>query len=60
MKNDPSKFKFNEKSEPKENSIKGLSLLERIKLKEKLAKEQLSKQITPEEKYQNYLIGKIQ
>lgn len=59
LKNDPSKFKFNEKSEPKENSIKGLSLLERIKLKEKLAKEQLSKQITPEEKYQNYLIGKI-
>lgn len=64
MKNDSSRFKFKEKLESIEsNKFNGLSLLERIKLKEKLRKQQeqdeISKQQTPQDKYQNYLLTKI-
>lgn len=60
LKNDPSKFKFNEKSESIQSSnFNGLSLLERIRLKEKLAKEQINKEDSLEIKYEKYLIGKI-
>ena len=57
MKNDSSRFKFKEKLESIEsNKFNGLSLLERIKLKEKLRKQQeqdeISKQQTPQDKYQ--------
>lgn len=64
LKNDSSRFKFKEKLESIESSkFNGLSLLERIKLKEKLRKQQeqdeLSMQQTPQDKYQNYLLTKI-
>lgn len=64
LKNDSSRFKFKEKLESIEsNKFNGLSLLERIKLKEKLRKQQeqdeISKQQTPQDKYQNYLLTKI-
>ncbi|RCK67760.1 Cell division cycle protein CDT1 [Candida viswanathii] len=60
LKNDPSKFKFTEKSEPSRAAAAlGLSLLERIRLKEKRAKEDMASGPTPREKYERYLEGKI-
>ncbi|KAI5955888.1 hypothetical protein KGF54_001390 [Candida jiufengensis] len=57
LKNDKSKFIYKEKTE-KFESNKGLSLLERIKQKEKLKNEE-NEQLTKQKKYENYLIGKI-
>ncbi|RCK54620.1 Cell division cycle protein CDT1 [Candida viswanathii] len=60
LKNDPSKFKFTEKSEPSRAAAAlGMSLLERIRLKEKRAREDVASGPTPREKYERYLAGKI-
>lgn len=57
MKNESSKFKFQERNEESEKiKSNGLSLLERIKLKEKLKKQ--STTLTPEMKYREYLESK--
>lgn len=54
--NSPSKFKFIEKDELiQQQKNQGLSLIERIKLKEKLA---CKSTINPVLNYQNYLLGK--
>lgn len=54
LRNNQSKFKFKEKPVVPPNSK--LSLLERIKLKEKLNKEKFTE--TPEQKHQRYILGK--
>lgn len=59
LKNDASKFKFKAKNELVEmQKSNGLSLLERIKLKEKLSKEE-SGRSTPESDYRAYIEGKM-
>ncbi|ODV81987.1 uncharacterized protein CANTADRAFT_24691 [Suhomyces tanzawaensis NRRL Y-17324] len=63
LKNDSSKFKFQERIELiEQQKSNGMSLLERIKLKEKLRKEQLERENgsnTPEVQYEKYLVGKF-
>ncbi|KAK6454493.1 uncharacterized protein RJT20DRAFT_130630 [Scheffersomyces xylosifermentans] len=62
LKNDSSKFKFKEKDgQVEQQKSNGLSLLERIRLKERIAKEQQELDglnNTPEKKYQRYLLDK--
>lgn len=59
LKNDPSKFTFKSKDEELEKQkSNGLSLLERIRLKEKLINEQLLKE-SPEMKYTQYIQSKL-
>lgn len=59
LKNDLSKFMFKERIESEEKSKNdGLSLIERIRLKEKLNKDQQVNE-TPEMKHQRYLAGKL-
>jgi len=55
LRNDASKFQFKEKIAAVEASKSGLSLLERIRLKEK----QLKSQETPEARYHDQVLGKM-
>lgn len=55
LKNDASKFLFKEKIAAVETSKSGLSLLERIRLKEK----KLKNQEPPEVRYQSQVVGKL-
>ncbi|KAI5966158.1 uncharacterized protein KGF55_000467 [Candida pseudojiufengensis] len=57
LRNDKSKFIYKEKTESTQ-STKGLTLLERIKLKEKTANKENS-ELAKVQKYQSYLIGKV-
>lgn len=58
LKNDSGKFKFQQRDELlQQQKSGGLSLLERIKLKEKTSKEQLDV-VTPKMKYDKYILGK--
>lgn len=58
LKNDASRFRFKERLETVELAKTGLSLLERIKLKERLKSEENI--VTPQQKYETYLAGNIQ
>jgi hypothetical protein len=60
LKNDPCKFQFHQRDEKvQQQQNNGLSLLERIKLKEKLRNQQsVDSEDTPELKYDKYLVGK--
>ena len=60
LKNDPCKFQFHQRDEKvQQQQNNGLSLLERIKLKEKLRNQQsVDLEDTPELKYDKYLVGK--
>lgn len=56
LRNDPSKFQFAEKNEHTQQlNSGGLSLLERIRLKEKRLCESKKTQVTPQEQYQKFL-----
>lgn len=58
LKNDSSRFRFKERLETEEAQKSGLSLLERIRLKEKLKKSEIS--TTPEERYDSLLAAKLE
>lgn len=57
LKNDVSRFRFKERLEQEELTKTGMSLLERIRLKEKLRNSENS--ATPQQKYDTYIAGKL-
>lgn len=58
LKNDVSRFRFKERLEHAELAKTGMSLLERIRLKEKLRNSE--NPATPQQKYDTYIAGKLQ
>lgn len=58
LKNDASRFRFKERLEHAELAKSGMSLLERIRLKEKLRNSE--NPATPQQKYDTYITGKLQ
>ncbi|KAL6452289.1 hypothetical protein SBY92_001547 [Candida maltosa Xu316] len=60
LRNEASRFKFTERIEADESvKCQGLSLLERIRLKERLKKEQEGGEDSKERKYESYLVAKV-